>query len=157
MVIRRWCGLFELRPSSMTNSKLKGIEMNRVFPQNLITRPKSVVLVRLVLCLALLLFAAVPIFAKISDSAQAQIAEIYRFKYSFTAAEQKMSSSLVLASRMARGIDVGTLAQFADPSLFDPDGKLQVVVHANLTSSVVTDIIANGGELGAHSYQFHRA
>jgi len=131
--------------------------MNRVFPQNLITRPKSVVLVRLVLCLALLLFAAVPIFAQISDSAQAQIAEIYRFKQSFTAAEQKMSSSLVVASRMARGIDLGNLAQFVDPSLFDPDGKLQVVVHANLTSNVVTDITANGGELGAHSYQFHSA
>ena len=131
--------------------------MTRAFPQNLISRSKSVVVMRLAVCLAVVLFAAVPIFAQISDSAQAQIAEIYRFKHSFTPAEQKMSWSLVLASRMARGIDVGNLAQFADPSLFDPDGKLQVVVHANLTNSVVTDIIANGGELGAHSYQFHRA
>jgi subtilisin family serine protease len=131
--------------------------MTRAFPQNLISRSKSVVVVRLAVCLAVVLFAAVPIFAQISDSAQAQIAEIYRFKHSFTPAEQKMSWSLVLASRMARGIDVGGLAQFVDPSLFDPDGKLQVVVHANLTNSVVTDIIANGGELGAHSYQFHRA
>jgi subtilisin family serine protease len=138
-------------------SNVKGIEMNRVFPQNLISRSKSVVWVRLAVCLAVVLFAAVPIFAQISDSAKAQIAEIYSFKKSFTPAEQKMSSSLVLASRMARGIDLGNLAQFVDSSLFDVDGKLEVVVHASLTSSVVSDITAKGGELGAHSYQFHSA
>jgi hypothetical protein len=100
-----------------------------------------------------------PLHAQISASASQQIAEILAFKKTFTPAEQKMSSNLVLASRKAQHIPLGNLARFLDTKLVeDAQGGLQVEIGADLSpalmsSPVMTSIVrANGNDVPQHAY-----
>ncbi len=111
--------------------------------------------------LAILLFSAslaVPSFAQISPSANQQIAEILAFKRSFTPAEQKMSSNLVLASRQARHIPLGHLARFLDTGrIADRQGRLLVDIGADLSpslmsSSVMSGIVQENGQVPQHAF-----
>ncbi|WP_213804376.1 S8 family serine peptidase [Granulicella sp. dw_53] len=111
---------------------------------------------------ALIAFAALvctPSQGQISESASKQIAEVLAFKKTFSPAEQKMSSNLVLASRSARHIPLGNLARFLDTArLTDSAGRLQVEIHGNLSpalmsSAVMTDVVrAGGGDVPQSAY-----
>ena len=112
--------------------------------------------------LAVFVFAlllCVPSQGQISESAMKEIAEVLAFKKTFTPAEQKMSSSLVLASRKAQHIPLGHLARFLDTKLIeDSQGRLQVEIGANLSpalmsSSVMTSVLKGAGnDVPQHSY-----
>ncbi len=91
--------------------------------------------------LALLVFAALvslPSHAQFSESATKQIAEILAFKKTFSPAEQKMSSNLVLASRKARHIPLGNLERFINAGKPDAQGKLMVDIGADLSPALMS-------------------
>ncbi len=68
--------------------------------------------------------------AALTDHAKAQMADVLKVKATFTAAEKKMDSRLVFASRMARGEDVGTV--------------IPTIMHAGTTANRTVEIRTNG-------------
>jgi hypothetical protein len=102
------------------------------------------------------ILASLPAFAQLSDSAQKQIAEVLAFKQTFSPAEQKMSSNLVLLSRKARHIPLGNLERFATAGRADAQGKVEVEIGADLSpalmsSRVMTGIVQTDG-VPQHAY-----
>ena len=77
-------------------------------------------------------------FAQISDSASNQISEILAFKKTFSPAEQKMSSNLVLLSRRARHMPLGNLAKFINEGKTDAQGRVMVTIGADLSPSLMS-------------------
>jgi subtilisin family serine protease len=107
--------------------------------------------------------ATVPSQAQLSPAVQNQIAQIYAFKKTFTPAEKKMSSNLVLLSREAQHIPLGTLAQFIDRGKgLDGKGRLQVEVGGELTPSLMSSPVMrsliqdNGGDVPQYAYVHRR-
>ena len=104
----------------------------------------------------LVILASFPALAQLSESAQKQIAEVLAFKQSFSPAEQKMSSNLVLLSRKARHIPLGNLERFATAANPDAQGKVAVDIGADLSpalmsSRVMSNIIGTDA-VPQHSY-----
>ncbi len=62
----------------------------------------------------------------IAPSALKEIDEIYAFKATFTPAEQKMSTALVFASRLAAGDTLGRMARFYNAPQKDSNGQVLV-------------------------------
>jgi hypothetical protein len=94
--------------------------------------------------------------AQLSDPVQQQMAEILAFKQTFTPDEQKMSSNLVLLSRQARNMPLGSLASMINTGTANADGKVGVEIGADLSpalmsSAVMTDIL-NGTDLPGDAY-----
>lgn len=108
--------------------------------------------------LATVAFTAFPAHAQLSPSANKQIAEILAFKKTFTPAEQKMSSNLVLLTREARHIPLGNLARFANKAgVLDSQGKLLVDIHADLSpslmsSSAMSSVLHANGDVPQHAF-----
>lgn len=75
--------------------------------------------------------------AQIAPSAVKQIQEIYKFKSTLTPTEKKMSTSLVLASRLAHHKDLGDLARLATPLRHDSNGRLEIEVSGYMTPSLM--------------------
>ena len=75
--------------------------------------------------------------AQMAPSALKQIQEIYALKASLSPAEAKLSSNLVLHTRMATGKDVGKLARFASPLAHDSSGRIEVEVTGYMTPSLL--------------------
>src|SRR5258708_38827493 len=79
-----------------------------------------------------------PSFAQISDAASQQIAAVLAFKKTFSPAEQKMSSNLVLLSRRARHMPLGNLAKFINEGKPDAQGRVKVTIGADLSPSLMS-------------------
>jgi hypothetical protein len=79
-----------------------------------------------------------PSFAQISDAASQQIAAVLAFKKTFSPAEQKMSSNLVLLSRRARHMPLGNLAKFINEGKPDAQGRIKVTIGADLSPSLMS-------------------
>ena len=107
---------------------------------------------RLVAILLLAVLVALPALAqKIADSAIKQIAAIEQMKASFTPAERKMSTSLVVASRLAHHQPVPAIAaQILRENLLDSKGRIEVDVRATRTDAVAEGIRKSGGQIRAH-------
>ena len=97
---------------------------------------------RLRIAVSALTLAFVPALAvapasaqQIGEAAKKQISEVLAFKRTLSPAEQKMSTNLVLASRLAQHQSLGPLAHFV-PS--GSTGKLLVEVKGNLSPSLMT-------------------
>src|SRR5260370_16672182 len=91
--------------------------------------------------LALLVFAALtalPSYAQLSESATKQIDELLAFKKTFSPAEQKTSSNLVVASRKARHIPLGNLERFINAGKPDAQGKLIIDIGADLSPALMS-------------------
>src|SRR3978361_454981 len=84
--------------------------------------------------------------AQLAPSAEKQIQEIYAFKKSLTASEKKMSSNLALASRIARGVDVGNLAHFVSPLPRDSQGRFEVEIRGYLSPGLLNSPAMKGAE-----------
>ena len=96
--------------------------------------------------------------APIAPSAMKEIQEIYAFKATYTPAEQKMSSDLVVASRLAAGKSVGIMSRFASSLKKDASGHILVDVlgYASpglLKSSAVASFDKVAGSEPAANYQ----
>jgi hypothetical protein len=107
---------------------------------------------KVIATLFFLTLIAVPSYAQISDSASNQIAEVLAFKKTFSPAEQKMSSNLVLLSRRARHIPLGDLAKFINEGKPDAQGRVMVTIGADLSPSlmssrVMRNIIQTDGQI----------
>ncbi len=101
--------------------------------------------------------------AQMSEAVQKQIAEIYAFKKTFTPAEKKMSSNLVLLSREARHMPLGGVAKYIDRGKgLDGGGRMQVEIGADLTPSLMTSSVMksivqdNGGDVPQYAYVHKR-
>lgn len=114
------------------------------------------------LSLACLLLLAGACFAQsrtgISDSVRRQIASINEMKRTFTAAERKMSSSLVFKSRAAAGQSIGAAASFTDTSA-KASTLIAVDIGGRISDELRAKIEANGGkvESAATRYGIMRA
>ncbi len=75
--------------------------------------------------------------AQVKPSALREMREIFAFKASFTPAEQKMSTNLVLASRAAAGKPLGSMARFFTPLQTDTQGRLLLDVAGFASASLV--------------------
>jgi subtilisin family serine protease len=105
-----------------------------------------------IVALFFVVLISAPAFAQISASASKQIAEVLAFKKTFTPAEQKMSSNLVLLSRRARHMPLGDLAKFINEAKPDVQGRLLVTIGADLspslmTSRVMKNIVQTDGQI----------
>jgi Subtilase family len=103
------------------------------------TSKKIAATLKVVLTLFFVVLASAPSFAQISDSASQQIAEILAFKKTFSPAEQKMSSNLVLLSRRARHMPLGNLAKFINEGKTDAQGRVMVTIGADLSPSLMSN------------------
>ena len=83
-------------------------------------------------------------FAQLSDAARKEIQEVYAFKATLTPAEKKMSSNLVLASRLAQHQSVGKMTRFLDPPKHGSDGRIEVDVVAAATPSLMANDAMRG-------------
>lgn len=90
--------------------------------------------------------AGVASFAQvqIAPSALKQVEEVYAFKATLTPAEQKMSTSLVLASRVAAGKSLGALSKFYAASKRDAQGRVEVDILGYASPSLLAAVAANG-------------
>jgi hypothetical protein len=94
----------------------------------------------------------------LSPAALNQIQQVYAFKATFTPAEQKMSSNLVLASRIAQGKSLGALAKFYVAPPKDQTGMVLVDVLGYATpgllgSANIAGIDQVGGSKPVTNYQ----
>ena len=94
---------------------------------------------------------------QIAPSALKEMQDVYAFKATFTPAEQKMSTSLVLASRAAAGRPLGSMAKFYIAPAKDAQGMISVEVlglaSAALLQSDVATFDAVAGQRPAATYQ----
>jgi hypothetical protein len=95
---------------------------------------------------------------QLSAAALSQIQDVYAFKATFTPAEQKMSSNLVLASRAASGKSLGALAKFYVAPPKDQAGMVLVDVLGYATpgllgSSSIAGLDQIGGSKPGATYQ----
>jgi hypothetical protein len=108
----------------------------------------------------LFILASFPALAQLSESAQKQIAEVLAFKQTFSPAEQKMSSNLVLLSRKARHIPLGNLERYVTAGKPDAQGKVAVDIGADLSpalmSSRVMSNIIGTDTVPQHAYGMGR-
>jgi len=93
---------------------------------------------KVIMTLFFFALASASSFAQISDSASNQIAEVLAFKKTFSPAEQKMSSNLVLLSRRARHMPLGNLAKFINEGKMDAQGRVMVTIGADLSPSLMS-------------------
>ena len=75
-----------------------------------------------------LLLAAAGSLSAQAPSALKEMQDVYAFKATFTPAEQKMSTTLVLASRAATGRPLGSMAKFYTAPTKDTQGRISVEV-----------------------------
>ena len=75
--------------------------------------------------------------AGLSASAVREIKEIYAFKATYTEAEKKMSSNLVLASRAAAGKSLGKMSRFLAALPTDADGNVLVDVDGVASPALI--------------------
>jgi hypothetical protein len=106
--------------------------------------------------LAIVISADLTAEAKLSDAVQQQMVEIFAFKQTFSPAEQKLSTNLVLLTRQARNMPLGSLASLIDTSSTTAEGKVAVEIGAYLSpslisSAVMTDIL-NGTDLPGSAF-----
>jgi len=132
--------------------------MRTASPQN---RPSARTLAvhgRLVAFLLLAVLVALPAFAQgIAQSAIRQIAAIEQMKRTFTPAEQKMSSTLVVASRLARGESVPPFAAAIVRNILrDSKGRYEVDIRTTGTDVVADGITRNGGQVTARHGNLQR-
>ncbi len=103
--------------------------MHHVFAPSTRRRP---VFPALVLGCGLLFAAAGSLLAQaptqLAPSAITEMQDVYAFKATFTPAEQKMSMTLVLASRAAAGRSLGSMARFYTVPAKDAQGLISVEV-----------------------------
>ena len=103
--------------------------MRHVFAPSTRRRP---VFPALVLGCGLLFAAAGSLLAQtptqLAPSAVKELQDVYAFKATFTPAEQKMSTTLVLASRAAAGRPLGSMAKFYTVPAKDAQGLISVEV-----------------------------
>jgi Subtilase family len=82
----------------------------------------------------------------IAPSAVEQIAALTAMKQSFTAAEQKMDSNLVLAARVAGGaIDATGVAGIVRSSALPAEGRVAVDIYGDVSAALLDAIAAAGG------------
>ena len=93
-------------------------------------------------------FVIFPIHAEdqIAPAVQKQIADILAMKKTFTAAEQKMSSNLVFASRRAHGIDIGAAAGLINTTAIK-DGAASVDIQARVSDELINKITNTIGKV----------
>src|SRR5262245_48963578 len=82
----------------------------------------------------------------ISDSARQQIAELLALKKSFTPAEQKLPSDLVLAGRRARGLPAGPASPEVSPRTFNA-GVVEVEIKGKLSDRLLAHMAARSGQV----------
>ena len=87
------------------------------------------------------LFAQTP--TRLTPSALKEVEEVYAFKATFTAAEQKMSTTLVLASRAAAGRPLGSMAKFYNAPAKDAQGMISVEVLGFASASLLRTDVAS--------------
>ncbi len=87
------------------------------------------------------LFAQTP--TRLTPSALKEVEEVYAFKATFTAAEQKMSTTLVLASRAAAGRPLGSMAKFYTAPAKDAQGMISVEVLGFASASLLRTDVAS--------------
>ncbi len=80
---------------------------------------------------------------QIAPSALREMQAIYAFKATFTPAEQKMSSTLVLASRAASGRPLGAMARFYTAPARDAQGLLAVDVLGFASAALLQSDVAS--------------
>ena len=101
------------------------------------------------------LFAQTP--AQLAPSALKEMQDVYAFKASLTPAEQKMSTSLVLASRAAAGRSLGSMAKFHTAAAKDAQGAISVEVlgfaSASLLQTDAATFDAVAGQRPAANFQ----
>ena len=94
---------------------------------------------------------------QVAPSAVREMQGIYAFKSTFTPAEQKMSTNLVLASRVAAGRPLGAMARFYTAPARDTQGLISVEVlgfaSAALLQSDAATFDAVSGQRPAATYQ----
>ncbi len=125
--------------------------------QRILFKKTSISLKVIVTLLSLTLISA-PSFAQITDSASQQIAEILAFKKTFTPAEQKMSSNLVLLSRRAHRMPLGNLGKYISEAKPDAQGRVVVTIGADLTPSlmssrVMSNIVRAEGQIPQQDFR----
>ena len=85
---------------------------------------------------ALTLASSAVLSAQALDPAvQQQMKDIYSFKASLTPAEQKLSTNLILASRLSKGTLSANMVRYARALTADASGKFAVEVKGSKTSS----------------------
>ena len=97
----------------------------------------------------------------LSPGAAKEVQTIYAFKASFTPAEQKMSSSLVLISRAAAGQPLGKMAKFYIAPQRDSNGQILIEVEgfaspSLLKSSAIGSVDAVNGAAPVANYKHAR-
>ncbi len=109
------------------------------------------------LALGLLLPLTAALHAQIKPAAVRQIQQIYAFKATFTPAEQKMSTNLILASRAAGGKPLGTMARFYTAPQTDAQGRFLIDVVGFASASLIQSDAATfddiAGQRPAASFQ----
>jgi len=132
--------------------------MKTTSPQNRPSARPLVVHGRLVAFLLLAVLVALPAFAQgVAQSAIRQIAAIEQMKRTFTPAEQKMSSTLVIASRLARGESVPAFAAAIVRNILrDSKGRYDVDIRATGTDVVADGITRSGGLVTARHANLQR-
>ncbi len=95
--------------------------------------------------------------AQLAPSALKELQEVYAFKASFTPAEQKMSTTLVLASRAAAGRPLGNMARLYTAPAKDAQGMVSVEVlgfaSASLLQTDAATFDAVAGQRPAANFQ----
>ena len=128
--------------------------MNRTSPYNRPSLGEFALRLGLLALLLLTVLVALPASRQdigIADSAIQQIAAIEEMKGTLTPAEQKLSTNLVIASRMARGVPV---PRFVIPmlvgSLRDARGRYHVDIEADGTDAIADEMTRGGGKVMTH-------
>jgi subtilisin family serine protease len=98
-----------------------------------------------------LVFALSGFAQDIADSAIQQIIAIEQMKQTFTPAEEKMSTNLVIASRLARHESVPVfVAKILGNNFLDRKGRVEVDIRATGTDVIANRITRSGGEVISH-------
>lgn len=94
---------------------------------------------------------------QLAPSALKEVQEVYAFKATFTPAEQKMSTTLVLASRAAAGRPLGSMAKFYTAPAKNAQGMISVEVlgfaSASLLQTNAASFDAVAGQRPAANFQ----
>jgi hypothetical protein len=113
-------------------------------------------LLPVIFVLALRQSAAAQSSNDISASTRQQMASILEMKKTFTPAERKMSSNLVLQSRAAAGKSLGAAAGIVNTDTARGSTLVQVDIAGRITGDLLQQIEANGGKVGDVSEKFGR-
>lgn len=86
----------------------------------------------------------------ISAGARQQIADILAIKDTFTPAEKKMSSNLVMLNRQSRGLSLGAAAGLVNARKVNA-GMVQIDVRAKVSLQLLQSLATQGGQIENHS------